>query len=152
MAKITIQELLSDPHIRDQMLEFVRKYGVMEMNHLTPEKTVIKCACFDGLCSDRSFYKYLKENPEFKQAIDDAKTYYRQSLYATYPDIREEFIARLREVSKNGITRAKQKVTIRKNPDGSIKEVIEEKSSEKMPPRDWMFQNVLGVDIKSHDE
>ena len=137
--------ILDDEHIQHELLEWIRKYGVYEFTGFTvTSKEVYSKTCFDGICSRATFYKYLGENPTFKEACDNAKKYFKQGLYAKDPGLRQEYIDKLTKLGTVGFVKVKKKKIVTKDAQGNILTVTETVEEDVSPPPFWAVRMLLG--------
>jgi hypothetical protein len=137
-------KLLDDEHVQQELLKWIREHGVFEFTGFTVStQKVYSRACFDGICSRATFYKYLAAHDEFQKACDDAKHYFRQKLFAEDPELRQEYIDKLKRLGKEGFIKIKKKKTVKRNAKGEITGTEETEEESVSPTPRWAIQMML---------
>lgn len=151
MARRHVQHVLDDEHLQQQILGWVRKYGVYEFTGFSKSTGKrFKKMCYDGIVSGPTFYGYFKKNPDFKTRCEEAKKYFKQTLFVKDPELRQEYIDKLTRLGKEGFIRIKKKKCVKKDATGNIISVEETVEEDVMPPPHWAVRMLLGK--LSHDD
>ena len=137
--------VIEDESVQQKILSWIEKNGVYEMTGFTESTgTVFRKTCFDGIVSKSKFYKFLRENPDFKAACEKAKTYWKQTLFHKDPGLREAYQEKLRKLGEVGFVRVKKRKTVKKDAAGEVIGVEEFVEEDVLPPPPWAVKMILG--------
>lgn len=139
-----IKDLLEDEHVQEQMLKFIRKYGVHSMTGKSKTGKKYSQSCWSGICSKQTFYKYIEKDTEFKERCLDAKKYFRQSLFVQETELRDDYISTLKTLGKVGLIRTKKRKLTKRNAKTGEVEVTEILEKDIMPAPFWACRMILG--------
>ena len=131
------KKILNDINKQNTILERISKTGK-------------EIGCWEGVCTERTFYRYMLSNSQFSQSVKEAKDKFRMMLWQERDDLKELAIAGL-EKSLKGTKQAWIKKIFVYDEDG--KEILSQKQvgESQNPPSPWAIRCVLGIDQKNEE-